>query len=86
LSTREDAGPDKVAIVVDVREEASGAVSRWPEAEGPARRQPDAHLPEASHSALVRRFSETRRPYPLAPDRSVSEARGALNAIRSMAD
>ena len=28
---------------------------------------------EASHAALVRRFSETRRPHPLAPDRSVSE-------------
>jgi UPF0042 nucleotide-binding protein len=45
---------------------------------------------EASHSALVRRFSETRRPHPLAPDRSVSEGiaeeRRKLNAIRSMAD
>ena len=45
---------------------------------------------EASHSALVRRFSETRRPHPLAPDRSVAEGiteeRGKLNAIRAMAD
>jgi UPF0042 nucleotide-binding protein len=45
---------------------------------------------EASHSALVRRFSETRRPHPLAPDRSVTEGiteeRGKLNAIRAMAD
>ncbi len=41
---------------------------------------------EASHAALVRRFSETRRPHPLAPDRSVSEGireeRARLNAIR----
>ena len=41
---------------------------------------------EASHSALVRRFSETRRPHPLAPDRSVTEGiteeREKLNAIR----
>jgi len=45
---------------------------------------------EASHSALVRRFSETRRPHPLAPDRSVAEGiteeRSKLNAIRAMAD
>jgi len=45
---------------------------------------------EASHSALVRRFSETRRPHPLARDRSVSEGiteeRGKLNQIRAMAD
>jgi UPF0042 nucleotide-binding protein len=45
---------------------------------------------EASHAALVRRFSETRRPHPLAPDRSVSEGirdeRQRLNLIRDMAD
>jgi UPF0042 nucleotide-binding protein len=45
---------------------------------------------EASHAALVRRFSETRRPHPLAPDRSVSEGirdeRQRLNVIRDMAD
>jgi RNase adapter protein RapZ len=45
---------------------------------------------EASHAALVRRFSETRRPHPLAPDRPVSEGirdeRSRLNVIRSMAD
>ena len=38
----------------------------------------------------MRRFSETRRPHPLAPDRSVSEGiaeeRERLNAIRKMAD
>jgi UPF0042 nucleotide-binding protein len=38
----------------------------------------------------VRRFSETRRPHPLAPDRSVAEGiteeRQKLNAIRAMAD
>jgi UPF0042 nucleotide-binding protein len=45
---------------------------------------------EASDPALVRRFSETRRPHPLAPDRSVSEGiadeREHLRAIRKMAD
>src|SRR5690606_1419219 len=45
---------------------------------------------EASDGALVRRFSETRRPHPLAPDRSVSEGiadeRERLRPIRRMAD
>ena len=45
---------------------------------------------EASHEVLVRRFSETRRPHPLAPDRSVSEGiaeeRDKLQHIRAMAD
>src|SRR5579864_2242629 len=45
---------------------------------------------EASHAALVRRFSETRRPHPLAQNRSVSEGirdeRARLNVIRDMAD
>jgi UPF0042 nucleotide-binding protein len=45
---------------------------------------------EASHAALVRRFSETRRPHPLAPDRSATEGireeRQRLNLIRAMAD
>jgi UPF0042 nucleotide-binding protein len=45
---------------------------------------------EASASTLVRRFSETRRPHPLAPDRSVAEGiteeRAKMNGIRAMAD
>jgi RNase adapter protein RapZ len=45
---------------------------------------------EASEPALVRRFSETRRPHPLAPDRSaiegIREERKAMRAIRRMAD
>ena len=45
---------------------------------------------EATDEALVRRFSETRRPHPLAPDRSViegiSEERKRLNKIRDDAD
>ena len=52
--------------------------------------QPTLIFLEASHPALVRRFSETRRPHPLAPDRSVTEGiteeREKLNAIRAMAD
>ena len=45
---------------------------------------------EATHETLVRRFSETRRPHPMAPDKSPSEGiraeRKRMNAIRSMAD
>jgi UPF0042 nucleotide-binding protein len=45
---------------------------------------------EASHETLVRRFSETRRPHPLAHDRSVTEGirdeRARMNPIRRMAD
>ena len=92
LSTREDASPDKVAIVVDVRE--GGFLSQFPriyrrlKAQG--RVNPSLIFLEASHSALVRRFSETRRPHPLAPDRSVAEGiteeRQKLNSIRAMVD
>jgi UPF0042 nucleotide-binding protein len=45
---------------------------------------------EAAEPTLVRRFSETRRPHPLAPDRSaiegIREERKAMSAIRKMAD
>jgi UPF0042 nucleotide-binding protein len=92
LSTREDAAPDKVAIVVDVRE--GGFLSQFPriyrKLKAQGRVNPTLIFLEASHSALVRRFSETRRPHPLAPDRSVTEGiaeeRQKLNAIRGMAD
>jgi len=92
LSTREDAGPDKVAIVVDVRER--GFLAQFPRVYRKLKAQrlvyPTLIFLEASVSALVRRFSETRRPHPLAPDRSVSEGiaeeRQKLSAIRSMAD
>jgi UPF0042 nucleotide-binding protein len=92
LSTREDAGLDQVAIVVDVRE--GGFLSQFPRVYRRLRAQPGINptliFLEASDSALVRRFSETRRPHPLAPNRSASEGiaeeRQKLNAIRSMAD
>jgi UPF0042 nucleotide-binding protein len=92
LSTRDDANVDKVAIVVDIRE--GGFLSQFPRIYRRLKAQPRVNptliFLEASHSALVRRFSETRRPHPLAPDRSVSEGiseeREKMNAIRSMAD
>ena len=78
--------------MVDVRER--GFLSQFPPVYRRLRSVPgvDAKLIflEASRSALVRRFSETRRPHPLAPDRSVAEGideeRSKMLAIRAMAD
>ncbi|HEY6359642.1 MAG TPA: RNase adapter RapZ [Vicinamibacterales bacterium] len=92
LTKREDAGLDKVAIVVDVREREF--VANFPRMFRRLRATPGVAptliFLEASDPALVRRFSETRRPHPLAPDRSVSEGiadeREHLKAIRRMAD
>ncbi len=92
LATREGAGLEKVAIVVDVRE--GGFLRDFPRVyrklRGMPRVSPTLIFLEASHSVLVRRFSETRRPHPLAKDRSVTEGiheeRGKLNAIRALAD
>jgi RNase adapter protein RapZ len=92
LSLREGTELPKVAIVVDVREGAF--LSQFPRVWRRLQRMrglnPTLIFLEASHAALVRRFSETRRPHPLAPDRSVSEGiaeeRSHLDAIRGMAD
>ena len=92
LATREGTTLEKVAIVVDVREK--DFLSQFPRVfrrlRGAQSLKPTLIFLEASHSALVRRFSETRRPHPLARDRSVSEGiaeeRDKLNSIRAMAD
>jgi UPF0042 nucleotide-binding protein len=81
-----------VAIVVDVRE--GGFLKDFPKVYRRLKATPGVEprliFLEASHSALVRRFSETRRPHPLAPDRSVAEGiedeRRKLAAIRALAD
>jgi RNase adapter protein RapZ len=83
---------EKVAIVVDVRER--NLLSSFPAVFRRLRRMkrldPVLIFLEASNSALVRRFSETRRPHPLAPGRSASEGireeRARLTAIRQLAD
>ena len=92
LAVREASSLDKVAIVVDIREK--DFLSQFPRVFRKLRSAPGLKpmliFLEASHSALVRRFSETRRPHPLARDRSVSEGiaeeRKKLDQIRSMAD
>jgi len=78
--------------VVDVRER--GFLSQFPKIfnrlRAMRRLNPVLIFLEASHPALVRRFSETRRPHPLARGRSVTEAinaeRARMAPIRSLAD
>jgi len=92
LATRGAAGLNRVALVVDVRER--GMLREFPSSYRRLRAIPgvEARLIflEANRAALVRRFSETRRPHPLAPDRSVSEGldeeRRKMQTIRGMAD
>ena len=90
LSVRRDI--EKVAIVVDVRE--GNFLSSFPRILKRLRQMrglnPVLIFLEASNSALLRRFSETRRPHPMARDRSPSEGirdeRAHMAAIRAMAD
>ncbi len=92
LSLKAGGDIEKVAIVVDVRE--GNFLSSFPRVFQQLRKMPRLHpvliYLDASNAALVRRFSETRRPHPLAPGRSVSEGiraeRTRLDAIREMAD
>ena len=92
LASRADDGLEKVAIVADVRE--SGFLKEFPRVFRRLQTMPGLTLRliflEASASTLVRRFSETRRPHPLAPDRSVAEGiteeRAKMSSIRGMAD
>jgi len=86
------AGLEKVAIVADVRE--GGFLKQFPRVFRKLQALPGIEprliFLEANPEALVRRFSETRRPHPLAPDRSVQEGikeeLAKMTRIRSMAD
>jgi UPF0042 nucleotide-binding protein len=92
LSKREGAVLPKVALVIDVRE--GGFLREFPRVWRSLKRMPGLDpmliFLEASHETLVRRFSETRRPHPLAHGRPVVEGiraeRRRLGAIRGMAD
>jgi UPF0042 nucleotide-binding protein len=83
---------DRVAIVVDVRE--GNFLSSFPKIFKKLRKMrglnPVLIFLEANSATLVRRFSETRRPHPLAPDRSASEGirdeRARMTTVREMAD
>jgi UPF0042 nucleotide-binding protein len=84
-------GHDRIAVVTDVR--APGFAEEFPRLFAEIDREriePTLLFLEASDEVLVRRFSETRRPHPLAPDRHVVEGiqreREMLGELRSQAD
>src|SRR5580704_10725277 len=78
------------ALVVDIRE--GEGLKRFPAVFASIRQSVNAKLVflEAEDQAIVRRFSETRRPHPLGAGRSVSKSvrseRALLAPIRAMAD
>jgi UPF0042 nucleotide-binding protein len=78
------------ALVVDIREGAG--LKAFPEVFKGLRKSVTARLIflEADDDAIVRRFSETRRPHPLGTDRSIVRSiqseREQLASIRAMAD
>jgi UPF0042 nucleotide-binding protein len=82
----------RAAVVVDVRE--GRLLSEFPAIYRRLRSMRTLHpvliFLEAGEPTLVRRFSETRRPHPLAPDRSaiegLREERKAMRPIRRLAD
>jgi UPF0042 nucleotide-binding protein len=87
--TRDNPGVRAAALVVDIRE--GEGLKRFPRVFAAIRESVDAKLIflEADESALVRRFSETRRPHPLAGrsiTRSIRSERTQLAPIRAMAD
>jgi UPF0042 nucleotide-binding protein len=87
---RENPGIDSAALVVDIREREG--LKRFPEILPKLRQAVTPRLVflEADDDAIVRRFSETRRPHPLGRGRSVAKSvrieREQLAPIRAMAE
>jgi RNase adapter protein RapZ len=92
LTLRAGTEISRAAVVVDVRE--GKMLKEFPRVYKSLKKRknlnPALIFLEAAEPALVRRFSETRRPHPLAPDRSaiegIHEEREAMRAIRKLAD
>jgi UPF0042 nucleotide-binding protein len=88
--TRDNPSIQAAALVVDIRE--GEGLKRFPEIYASIRQRVNAKLVfmEAEDQAIIRRFSETRRPHPLGSGRSVSRSlrseRVMLAPIRAMAD
>jgi len=88
---RDSTGPQRAALVVDIRER--DFLRQFPhvyrQLRG-AKVKVSLLFLEAAETALVRRFSETRRPHPLAFNQpaieGIREEREALKPIRKMAD
>jgi UPF0042 nucleotide-binding protein len=90
LWMREEFKIEKVALVVDIREE--GFTTEFPNVLESIRKKIPIWMIflEASDETLVQRFSESRRPHPLTRKRSVAQSvsmeRESLNEIKAMAD
>ena len=92
LTLRAGTEISRAAVVVDVRE--GKMLKEFPRVYKALKKRKNLNpvliFLEATAPALVRRFSETRRPHPLAPDRSaiegIREEREAMRAIRKLAD
>jgi UPF0042 nucleotide-binding protein len=82
----------RVAVVVDIREPRflSAFPSVFARLVASADVPPSLIFLEAAQAVLHRRFSETRRPHPLAPDQPIGDAialeRRKMARIRAMAD
>jgi UPF0042 nucleotide-binding protein len=83
---------ERVAVVMDVREPkfVSDFARVYRRLKTTAQVRSRLIFLEAEHKELVKRFNETRRPHPLAPDRPVTEGineeRASLRSIRALAD
>ena len=92
LTLRAGTEISRAAVVVDVRE--GRMLKEFPgiyrKLKSRKNLNPALIFLEAAEPALVRRFSETRRPHPLSPDRSaiegIREEREAMRSIRKIAD
>jgi UPF0042 nucleotide-binding protein len=90
LWKRKEVEIDKVALVVDIREQ--GFTSEFPKVLKSIRKivSPRLIFLDASDETLVKRFSESRRPHPLMAEGSVVDnihlERERLNDIKKLAD
>jgi UPF0042 nucleotide-binding protein len=92
LTLRAGTEISRAAVVVDVRE--GKMLKEFPsiyrKLKSRKNLNPVLIFLEAAEPSLVRRFSETRRPHPLSPDRSaiegIKEERDAMLPIRKLAD
>jgi len=79
---------DRIALVIDMRE--PNFLNDFPQILKQLRVKPKLIFLEASDEALVKRFSESRRPHPLAKKGSILEGvrleRKKLSPIKAMAD
>lgn len=92
LTRHENSDNPKVAVVIDIRERrfVKEFPKVWRKLQATRGLNPMLVFLEASEATLLRRYSETRRPHPLAPTLPITDAlkeeRGMLAGIRAMAD